>query len=105
MHRSLRLQKGGSDTDWDYIKNKGELVVGITYNMPMNYNDDNGELTGFETEFTNAVCEKLGVKAKFQLIEWTKKEMELKSKNIDLIWNGLTVTEDRKRKCCSLNPI
>lgn len=90
--------KKSSDTDWDYIKNKGELVVGITYNMPMNYNDDNGELTGFETEFTNAVCEKLDVKPKFQVIEWSKKEMELKSKTIDLVWNGLTVTEDRKKE-------
>lgn len=90
--------KKNSDTDWDYIKNKGELVVGITYNMPMNYNDDNGELTGFETEFTKAVCKKLDVTPKFQLIEWSKKEMELKSKTIDLVWNGLTVSEDRKKE-------
>lgn len=87
-----------SDTDWGYIENKGTLVVGITYNMPMNYKDDSGELTGFETEFTTAVCEKLGVKPEFQLIEWSKKEMELKSKTIDLVWNGLTVTEDRKKE-------
>lgn len=84
--------------DWDYIKDKGTLVVGITYNMPMNYEDESGKLTGFETDFTTLVCEKLGVEAKFQLIEWSKKEAELKSKNIDLIWNGLTVTEDRKKE-------
>lgn len=91
-------KKSGSGSDWYYIKNKGTLVVGITYNMPMNYKDDNGELAGFETDFTNAVCEKLGVKAEFQVIEWSKKEMELKSKTIDLVWNGLTVTEDRKKE-------
>ena len=85
-------------TDWEYIDDKGTLVVGITYNMPMNYKDDSGELTGFETDFTNAVCEKLGVKPEFQVIEWSKKEMELKSKTIDLVWNGLTVTEDRKKE-------
>lgn len=85
-------------SDWDYIANKGTLVVGITYNMPMNYKDDNDELTGFETDFTKAVCEKLGVEPQFQVIEWSKKEMELKSKSIDLIWNGLTVTEDRKKE-------
>ena len=62
----------------------------------MNYFDDNGELVGFETEFTKAVCEKLGVTPVFQEIEWEKKEVELQSKAIDLIWNGLTVTEDRK---------
>ncbi len=87
-----------SDTDWDYIKNKGKLTVGITYNMPMNYKDDSGELTGFETEFTEAVCEKLGVEPEFTVIEWSKKEFELKSKTIDLVWNGLTVTEERKKE-------
>ena len=87
---------GSDNTDWNYIKNKGEAVIGITYYEPMNYLDENGELTGFETEFTKAVCEKLGVTPKFQVIDWKKKEIELKSKTIDLIWNGLTVTEDRK---------
>lgn len=87
---------GGEKTDWDYISGKGEVVIGITYYEPMNYLDENGELTGFETEFTNAVCEKLGVVPKFQVIDWLKKEIELKSKTIDLIWNGLTVQEDRK---------
>lgn len=82
--------------DWAYIADKGTFVVGITLFEPMNYYDENGELTGFETEFTKAVCEKLGVEPVFQEIEWEQKELELNSKNIDAIWNGLTVTEDRK---------
>ena len=80
--------------DWQYIA--GNFVAGITLFEPMNYYDENGELTGFETEFTKAVCEKLGVEAKFQEIEWDKKEIELNAKTIDAIWNGLTVTEERK---------
>lgn len=82
--------------DWQYIADKGNFVAGITLFEPMNYYDENGELTGFETEFTKAVCEKLGVEAKFQEIEWDKKEIELNAKAIDAIWNGLTVTEERK---------
>ncbi len=82
--------------DWAYIADKGTFVAGITLFQPMNYYDDNGELTGFETEFTKAVCEKLGVEAVFQEIEWEQKELELNSKAIDAIWNGLTVTEERK---------
>ena len=82
--------------DWRYIADKGNFVAGITLFEPMNYYDENGELTGFETEFTKAVCEKLGVEAKFQEIEWDKKEIELNAKTIDAIWNGLTVTEERK---------
>lgn len=83
-------------TDWEYIEEKGTLVAGITLFEPMNYYDENGELTGFETEFTTAVCEKLGVDPVFQVIDWQKKEVELQSKTIDAIWNGLTVTEERK---------
>lgn len=82
--------------DWQYIADKGNFVAGITLFEPMNYYDENGELTGFETEFTKAVCEKLGVEAKFQEIEWDKREIELNAKTIDAIWNGLTVTEERK---------
>lgn len=83
-------------SDWDAIAAKGEMTIGITYFQPMNYKDANGELTGFETEFAQAVCEQLGVKAKFQEIDWDSKEMELKSKTIDCIWNGLTITDERK---------
>lgn len=82
--------------DWDYIKAKGTLVIGITYFEPMNYLDDNNELTGFETEFAKAVCETIGVTPVFQEISWNSKEMELSSKSIDCIWNGLTITQDRQ---------
>jgi len=81
--------------DWEYIKDKGEMIIGITLFAPMNYKDDSGELTGFETEFAEAVCAKLGVKPKFQVIEWSAKETELSSKTIDCVWNGMTITEER----------
>ena len=90
--------------DWAYIADKGTFVAGITYFEPMNYFDENGELIGFETEFTKAVCEKLGVEAKFQEIEWDKKEIELNAKTIDAIWNGLTVTEERKENMAFSTP-
>lgn len=83
------------ESDFEYIKDKGELVIGITYFAPMNYFDENNELIGFETEFAKAVCEKLGVEAKFQEINWSAKETELAAKNIDCIWNGLTIDDDR----------
>ena len=86
----------GGKSDWAYIEDKGEMVIGITLFEPMNYYDENGKLIGFETEFAEAICAKLGVTPKFQVIEWEQKETELKSKNIDAIWNGLTVTEERK---------
>lgn len=91
-----KTAEASADGDWAYIADKGTFVAGITLFEPMNYYDENGELTGFETEFTKAVCAKLGVEPVFQEIEWEQKELELNSKNIDAIWNGLTVTEDRR---------
>ncbi|MBE6559917.1 MAG: transporter substrate-binding domain-containing protein [Ruminococcaceae bacterium] len=82
--------------DWAYIEEKGNLVIGITLFEPMNYYDESGKLVGFETEFAEAVCKKLGVEPVFQVIDWEQKENELKSRTIDVIWNGLTVTEERK---------
>ncbi len=88
------FKQSETNSDWEYIKQKGELIIGITYFAPMNYKDANGELVGFETEFAKAVCEILGVKPVFQKIDWNAKETELAAKSIDCIWNGMTIDED-----------
>ena len=85
---------GSSKSDWEYISGKGELIVGMTIFEPMNYYDANNVLTGFDTELAEAACAKLGIKAKFQEIDWDNKIVELTAKNIDCIWNGMTVTDD-----------
>ncbi len=86
-----------SQSDLNYVKDNGKLVIGITIYDPMNYYEEDGTtLTGFDTDFAKEVCKKLGVEPEFQVIEWSAKETELKAKNIDCIWNGLTVTEDRR---------
>ena len=81
-----------------------EFVIGITYFEPMNYFDENNKLTGFETEFAEAVCKKLGLTPKFQEIDWSAKETELNSGNIDCIWNGMTITDERKETMGISNP-
>ena len=83
------------DSDLAYIKDKGVLTVGITLFAPMNYYDGT-ELVGFDTELAQMVAEKLGIKAEFVEINWDSKEIELNSKNIDCIWNGMTITDERK---------
>lgn len=93
---SEAFTKAETDSDYDYVMNKGTLVIGITYFAPMNYQDDKGELVGFETEFAKAVCAKLGVTPVFQEISWSAKETELAAKNIDCIWNGMTITAERE---------
>ncbi len=77
-------------SDWAAVEADGYFVCGITVYEPMNYFDADGNLTGFDTEFANAVAEKLGVEAKFQVISWPNKYLELNSGAIDLIWNGFT---------------
>lgn len=88
---------GGDKTDFDTIKKSGKLVIGITIYDPMNYYEADGTtLTGFDTDFAKAVCEKLELEPVFQVIDWKQKETMLKAGNIDCIWNGLTVTEERR---------
>lgn len=81
---------GSEKTDWQKIEEKGYFVCGITVYAPMNYFDENDNLTGFDTEFAQAVAAELGLEAKFQVISWPNKYMELNSGAIDLIWNGFT---------------
>ena len=83
-----------ADSDWAKIESNGTMKIGITNFEPMNYFDDNGELTGFETEFATAVCEKLGVTPEFVEINWDSKIMELQAQTIDCIWNGMTITPE-----------
>ncbi len=97
------MVSASEDSDWAYIEGKGKMLVGITMFAPMNYEEDN-ELIGFDTELTKAVCEKLGVEPEFIEINWDSKEIELNSKNIDCIWNGMCITEERKENMSISDP-
>lgn len=95
---SLSIVGCGEKADKDdltYIKDNGKMVIGYTVMNPLNYTDENGDFVGFETEFAKEVCKRLGVEAEFVEINWDTKETELNSKNIDCIWNGMTITPER----------
>ena len=87
---------GASDaSDLAYVKKNDTLVVGITDYAPMDYKDENGEWTGFDAEFARLFAEELGVKCEFFVIsDWGKKFLELETKQIDAVWNGMTITEE-----------
>lgn len=90
---------GGSDapeSDLAYVQDKGTLVVGITDFAPMDYKDDNGEWIGFDADLARAYAESIGVEVEFIEINWDSKEMELEDKNIDCVWNGMTLTDGVK---------
>jgi polar amino acid transport system substrate-binding protein len=95
----LGCQKESSsgDDSLKYITDKGTFVLGLDDSFPpMGFRDDNDNIVGFDIDLATAVCEKLGVELELQPIEWDAKEQELSTKNIDCIWNGLSVTPDRE---------
>lgn len=83
-----------SGSDMEYVKGKGKLVIGITDFEPMDYKADGDEWIGFDADMAKAFAESLGVEAEFVEIDWDNKIMELESNNIDVVWNGMTLTDE-----------
>lgn len=82
-----------------------ELIIGIDDKFaPLGFRDKNNEIVGFDIDYAKAATEKMGVKATFQPIDWKTKESELSSGRIDLIWNGYTITDERKEKVLFTKP-
>ena len=82
-------------SDMQYVKDKGTLVVGITYFAPMDYKEEGSdEWIGFDADMAKAFAESLGVNVEFQEITWDYKVEELNSKAIDCVWNGMTLSDD-----------
>lgn len=94
-----------TQSDLAYIQDKGTMIVGITDYAPMNYKEKGStEWTGFDTEFAQAVGEKLGVKVEFIEIDWDNKWAELDAKSIDAVWNGMTITDEVKLNASVTDP-
>ena len=82
------------DSDVAYIQEKGTLIVGITDFEPMDYKDADGNWIGFDADMASKVAEDLGVDVEFVEIDWDNKILELKNKSIDVVWNGMTLTDE-----------
>ena len=85
---------GAEESDLAYVQDKGTLVVGITEFDPMDYRDADGNWIGFDADMARAFAESLGVTVEFQLIDWDNKVFELNGKTIDVVWNGMTLTDE-----------
>ena len=83
-----------ADSDMAYVQSKGMLVVGITDFAPMDYQNESGEWIGFDADMAKAFAESLGVSVEFVEIDWDNKLLELGSKSIDCVWNGMTLTDE-----------
>ena len=86
-----------AESDLDYVKSNGKLIIGITDFAPMDYKEEGSdEWVGFDADMAKAFAESLGVEAEFIEINWDNKIMELDSKGVDAVWNGMTLTDEVK---------
>ena len=97
---SLGLMAGCDNTtsDFERIQANGKMVVGVTLYEPMDYQDENGEWIGFDADLAKMMAQEWGVSAEFTIIRWNNKVAELNSRNIDVIWNGMTADEELGRQ-------
>ena len=77
------------------VQSAGKIIVGITDYAPMDYKDENGNWIGFDAELAQMFAESLGVTCEFfEIADWNNKVADINTKNIDLIWNGMTASEE-----------
>ncbi len=89
---------GTKGSDLEAVKDAGKLVVGVTVYEPMDYLDENSEWTGFDAELAKMFAEELGVNCQLVIIPWSNKVAELDGRQIDLVWNGMTASDELGEK-------
>ncbi len=93
------------DQSWKKIQDKKEFILGFDDSFPpMGFVDEGGNYAGFDIDLATEVCNRLGITLKLQPIDWSAKEQELNSGNIDCIWNGMTITDERKQAMAISKP-
>lgn len=101
----LGLTACNDKTDWEYIQSRGKIVVGYTDYPPLDEKVDGKLARGFDYELAKAVGEILGLKVEFyEIPDWGNKGMDLNSKKIDCVWNGMTVSEELKKNMSVSKP-
>jgi len=92
-------QQQPADTSWEDIKARGYFIVGLDDSFPpMGFRDEKNEIVGFDIDLAKEAAKKMGIEVKFQPVVWANAIMELNNKNVDVIWNGMTITDERKEK-------
>ena len=84
---------------------KGKIIVGLDDNFPpMGFKDEKNEIVGFDVDLAKEAAKRLGREVEFKAIDWSSKEAELKSGRVQILWNGLDITEKRKENMLFSNP-
>ena len=93
------------DTSLTDVQAAGHFTLGLEADFAhMVFTDDNGEIVGFDIDLAKAVGEKMGVDVEVKPIDWDSKDMELSSGKIDVIWNGFSITDERRQEVLFSNP-
>ena len=82
-------------------KQQNDEVITVGYDdtfVPMGFVNNDGQVVGFDIDLAKAISKKINKKIVFRAIDWTMKETELRNKNIDLIWNGYSITKEREKQ-------
>lgn len=96
---------GGTADQKAATADKKKIVVGLDDHFPpMGFRDDKNNIVGFDVDMAKEVAKRLGMEVEFKPIDWNSKEAELNSKRIDVLWNGLTITEKRKENILFTKP-
>ena len=88
----------GGDKSLENIMNKKKLVMGLDDSFPpMGFRNEKNEIVGYDVDLAKEVTKRMGIELVLQPIDWAAKEQELNTFQIDCIWNGFTITEERKK--------
>lgn len=105
MACTLLVGCGGGDKTKAADQSKKKIVVGLDDNFPpMGFKDDKNQIVGFDIDMAKEAAKRLGREVEFKTIDWSSKEAELKSGRIDVLWNGLNITEKRKANMLFSDP-
>ncbi len=93
------------DDSWEKVKAKGKLVIGIDDAFPpMEFRNEKNELVGFDIDASRELCKRLGIKVEHVPTAWKGVIMSLKTKKFDIIWSGMSVTEEREKEIAFTKP-
>lgn len=96
---------GGDDNSLKKVQDAGKLVLGLDATFkPMGYTDENDKIVGFDIDLAEEVCKRMGVKLETYNVNWDTKEQDLNAGTIDCIWNGLSVSDERKKQMLMSEP-
>lgn len=106
---TLALTACGEDSSEDMslekVQDEGVLVMGLDATFaPMGFTDDNDDIVGYDVDLAKEVADRMGVELELQPIDWNAKVLELDTGNIDMVWNGFTITDERAEKVLFSEP-